>query len=927
MAEPTTVAIVPHTHWDREWHETFQRTRARLVPLVDTVLALLERDPSYRRFLLDGQTMVIDDYLEVRPDAEDRIRGLVANGRLQVGPWMVLADEFMVSGETIVRTLQLGLARAAELGGAMTVGYLPDMFGHVAQMPQILRLAGFEHAVVWRGVPRAIDRSAFWWEAPDGSRVRAEYLYGSYANGRDLPDDAKALVARAADYEAEIGAARLPGSGLLIMNGGDRRAPQPFLGRTVAEANAAQRGYRFEITSLPEHLATQPVEGLPAWRGELRSGARAPVLMGVASNRVDVHQACAAAERALERGAEPLAALFLPAATYPSSLLDIGWRSLVLNAAHDSACACSHDDVVDAVLVRYREARDVAEAVVDDALAALATQVAAPGAVVIVNPTRAERSGVVTMVMEGDGPWHLVDHPPGADGTRGPVQTLRPVHATGFAATVIGEKVRWVLELMRGTHFAGRPTASVQRREVGPDTWEYGFEAAAPGAPGMDLEDVRDEVAALGASGATIRFRQHLPPAHEVAFAPGPVPGFGWRAVTLVPGALDEPADAGAARAQGHGVDNAHLRVRVDPVDATLTIETADGVVVTGAHRLVDGGDGGDTYSYSPPTLDLAVDRPEHVEVRVVEVGPVRAALEITSTYRWPAGAVGDEHACERRRDDTVDQVVHTRIELRTGERFVRVRTELDHRVRDHRLRAHLPLPAPVTGSDAECAFAVVHRGLVAEGGPQEAGLATFVSRRFVDCSDGDLGVAVLHDGLLEYEVLDDGRKLALTLLRATGYLSRAEPALRPEPAGPATPLEGPQLQGRVAMDYAILPHRGDWRAAALHAGADDFLVPLRHRFADPGRGAPRDPLGRALRVEGAEVAALRRDGGALVVRVFNPGPDPTEVTIEHEGVPARGWITDLRGNALDPFEGAVHLGPAQIATLRLVEGPAGPSR
>ena len=154
QTDPTRqVGIVPHTHWDREWYAPFQRYRVQLVHLVDDLLDLLEADPSFTRFLLDGQTAVIDDYLAVRPEAEPRLRALAGAGRLQVGPWMILMDEFMVSGETIVRNLQHGLARAAALGGdaAMRVGYLPDMFGHIAQMPQLLRLAGLEHAVVWRG--------------------------------------------------------------------------------------------------------------------------------------------------------------------------------------------------------------------------------------------------------------------------------------------------------------------------------------------------------------------------------------------------------------------------------------------------------------------------------------------------------------------------------------------------------------------------------------------------------------------------------------------------------------------------------------------------------------------------------------------------------------------------------------------------------
>src|SRR5438309_8568636 len=154
---PRTVAIVPHTHWDREWYSPFQTFRLKLVDLLDELLPALEADPSYARFMLDGQMAVVDDYLELRPHAEERLRRLAASGRLSMGPWYVLMDEFCVSGETIVRDLQLGMERAAAFGGAMDVGYLPDMFGHVAQMPQLLRLAGFEHAVVWRvarpGVP------------------------------------------------------------------------------------------------------------------------------------------------------------------------------------------------------------------------------------------------------------------------------------------------------------------------------------------------------------------------------------------------------------------------------------------------------------------------------------------------------------------------------------------------------------------------------------------------------------------------------------------------------------------------------------------------------------------------------------------------------------------------------------------------------
>jgi alpha-mannosidase len=273
------MAVVPHTHWDREWYSPFQTFRLRLVDLLDDLLPRLEADPAYAHFLLDGQMAVVDDYLAVRPEAEEGLRRLATSGRVAMGPWYILMDEFLVSGETIIRDLQLGLERAARFGGAMRVGYLPDMFGHIAQMPQILRQFGFDHAVVWRGVPSSVDRTAFWWSSPDGSTVRAEYLPTGYGNGATLPDDAKGLLERLRGWIDAQGSLIDADTPVLIMNGSDHLAPQGFLGQVVAEANALQDELDVEVTSLTTYLENAPRDGLPTWQGELRSGARANLLM------------------------------------------------------------------------------------------------------------------------------------------------------------------------------------------------------------------------------------------------------------------------------------------------------------------------------------------------------------------------------------------------------------------------------------------------------------------------------------------------------------------------------------------------------------------------------------------------------------------------------------------------------------------------
>src|SRR5438270_3449154 len=188
----TAVYIVPHTHWDREWYATFETFRTQLVELWDQLLTLTEADPDFR-FLMDGQTVVIDDYLEVRPEARGRLERAVRSGQIQVGPWYTLPDEFLVSGETLVRDLQRGLASADLHGGSMRAGYLPDSFGHAAQMPQIYHQLGFRHAAVWRGVPLALDRVAFDWGAPDGSQILTAYMGTSYSQGVALPTEGDAL--------------------------------------------------------------------------------------------------------------------------------------------------------------------------------------------------------------------------------------------------------------------------------------------------------------------------------------------------------------------------------------------------------------------------------------------------------------------------------------------------------------------------------------------------------------------------------------------------------------------------------------------------------------------------------------------------------------------------------------------------------------
>jgi len=783
----------------------------------------------------------------------------------------------------------MGVERGAAFGGVMDVGYLPDMFGHIAQMPQILRLAGFSDAVVWRGVPSQVTRNAFVWEAPDGSAVRAEYLPVGYSNGAALPDDAKALVRRTADHFDEVG--DLVTGDLLCMNGSDHLMPQPQLGRVVAEANDLQDDFHFEVTSLPDYLYGGTTEGLTLVQGELRSGFRANMLMGVTSNRVDVKRQGALAERELERRAEPLAALFQPPEAYPSRLLELAWREMVRNSAHDSICACSVDDVVDAVLHRYAEARAIASGLADRSVKSFALSLAETG-ISVLNASPRARSGVVELIVPADGP--------------APAQVQVLSERSGLPGSMVldANTVRTVLGMLQGPKIS--EDAWVQ--EIRIEDTEEGIDVTL--AVGTEerlnvpiAEAKQDLYTRLGANpDVMVRVAMEQPSTRKIVARTGEVQGYGWCTFEAV--GLGHPV--GVTEPEGSVVlANGLVRVEVDAVSGTFAL---DGVA--GYGRLVDDGDLGDSYNYSPPQRDSVVDTPESVTVRVDERGPVRARARITATYVWPDHVDGSSQ--ERVGEHRV--AVDTDVELRADDPVVRVTTSFVNPSGDHRLRVHLPLPEPARQSHAESPFTIVTRGLTAEGRADEFGLPTAPSNRFVTA--GRLTVA--HEGVCEYELVDvdvdvgaDGgaaRTLALTVLRSTGMLSRLGMAYRPFPAGPLTPVEGLQMRGKqVTLHYALALDCDD-----PYGLADDVLLPLE-TVSSLG-GGTRPAAGSALAVHGAEVSALHRVAGVLEARVFNPTAQAALVSF-----PGRsGWLVDLRGYPLEPFEGSFELRAFGIATARL---------
>lgn len=880
-----TVWLVAHTHWDREWYEPFQRFRLRLVDLMDDVVARAEADPSFH-FTLDGQLAVVDDYLEVRPEALPRVVKLVASGQFAIGPWAILLDEFLCSGENIVRNLEWGLRRASELGEAMPIGYLPDMFGHCAQMPQILARAGISQACVWRGVPSTIDKHAFVWEAPDGTGLRTEYLPGGYGNAASLLADPDRLGEAAAEHVAQA----RPWFGddpILAMYGTDHSAPLPWLSSAVAGLG----GGTLRLSTLAQYLALfdpSDVDGLPRWKGEMRSHARANILPGVISNRPHLKRGLACAERMVERYAEPLAALWSKPQEWPARLLELAWQRLVQSSCHDSVTGCGVDETAVQVAARIAEAEQIGTGVRDRAVAAIAAGVPARAALVV-NPTPVKRTDVVHVEVVAPHEWAEIALRL-ADGTLVPFQETGRNEATTLFETT--RPAEWLAAGLRkgglGLEFLAR---EVQRVEItGEAELTVTLGRAGPGFTAA----FRALSKALSGTREAWKMVVKEEPVRR-GFAAIPVGPLGFRAVEAVEAveALARPAPR--VTAAGTSLGNGLLTVAVH-TDGTLTLSSVDGTVLEGVGRLVDEDDIGDLYNFAPGGPESS--EPTRVDVFCREEGPLVGALEVVRDYPWR------EHT-----------TVTMRVELRAGEPFCRLDFSFVNRHPDHRVRLRVPLAKACEGSHAEGQFAVVARGLTSEGGHGEVPLPTFPANSFVDAG----AAAVLLSQPTEYEIINDGREIALCMLRATGLISRAEHPLRAEPAGPFIATPQAQLIGaEIRTSLAVMPHTGGWQEVVPAAEA------YRHPFtATRGLAQEGDIVGAdGLSVEGEGVVLTslrRRDPDWLELRVV---ATTESATTAHIGQVIEARRADLLGNPGAPLEVAggiarLSLRPWEIATIQ----------
>jgi alpha-mannosidase len=903
------IHVISHTHWDREWYLTHEQFRFRLVALIDRLLDLLEADPGYKHFHLDGQTIVLEDYLEIRPEEEPRLRKAIESGRILIGPWYVMPDEFLVSGESLVRNLLRGHRISSEFGTPMPVGYLPDLFGHVGQMPQIWRQFGVDNTILWRGFGGA--DAEYWWDAPDGSRLLMMHLPPEgYCNATRLVFDPDAMMARAKE-KIDFERARTRTAQALLMNGVDHVEPHTAIPALIQHLSALP-GQRATHSTLPDYVAAvrQAVQTerppLETIVGELRAGTDyANLLPGVLSARVYLKQQNAHVQTLLESYAEPLSVMaslvgqpFRAAATfsYPSGQIRHAWKTLLQNHPHDSICGCSIDAVHEENMTRFARAHQVGDAIVETALDAVADEIPkSPRSGVIravaVNTDAVDRAQVVEasidLPIDSAEPWRLVD-----------AQALdRPIAFWPREETVVGV--------------------------TGPDGRPVEFQI-------LGEEQLVTHVMSRYETPWALNVRR----LHLLWWAPA-LPSCGYAAFDLSIGPADSAASAGRRLVSGgeRFAENERLKLTVGD-DGTFEVsDKATGITYHRVAAIEDGGDVGDEYNYAPPTSDRRV---TSADARVTSVsrlggGPLRAGLRVELELPLPRSASADRRG---RASEIVTVPIGIEATLDAGSPRVAFAVAVDNRARDHRLRLLFPVGAShVETARADTAFDVIARPAripVPATIRNESPVSSLPMISMVDAGDSETGATVIGKGLMEYEVTEGESAIAMTLIRAVGDLSRNDLSTRPSGhAGPPVATPGAQCQGVQRFELAFEPHGPAPLAGELLASARAHNIPpIVTTARRPGGGGPltRSYLRIDRHAGDVVLSALKQaeDRSSTIVRLFNPGDEAASVVLRLDVPLAQAFAVNFleeRQAAMSVEHGGISLvlPPKRIQTIEIV--------
>mgnify|MGYP000023419464 CR=1 FL=1 len=870
--------VIFTTHWDREWLYSFQETRMKLVDMMTQLFEIFEKYPEYK-YHLDGQSIPLEDYLEICPEDAKKIKQYVEEGRFLIGPWYVLPDMFSISGESIVRNILFGHKTCELFGGAMPVGYSPTGWGQPSQMPQIWKGFGIDSASCYRGIATHVVPAEFLWEAPDGSTVlglrfgtHPRYGFGIYVYrpvvlGRkiyrsDADQDTGMTWTQAnfpfhtcdedsykSDYfelqpivrydkskiaetmrlfiEEQLTSAATPH--INAIHGFDSGFPNPYELQLVLDT-AKEFEYEIFVSTLPDYVQAvkselkNPKKVIGELRYPVKDGLYTQTFGVMVSSGIPIKKKNFLVEWELQKWAEPFATIaWTLSKDYPTSFLEKAWKFLFQAHPHDTIGGCATNRVFTDTMYRLNQCEDIAKNILRESFKHIVLQINNPdlkgkeAALVVFNNLPFSRSELVSAVVDFD------QNPD--------FQDVRIIDSKG--------------------------------REI-EHALEYVDEEKIP------FYHPFDRLLSFSATRVKIHFLAEN------------IPAFGYRTFKVIPYTFKElgysfrpvRGERREFRSLVTGVntmENEHLKVKINP-DGTLDVtDKKNRITYKNMHYFEDVGECGNAWIHAMPTFDKVITSLGHpAQISKIMDTPLKASFKIELVMRLPEFY---DPFRERRSDHLRDFPIVSIVTLTKNARRVDIQTTIDNTVKDHRFRAMFPTHLKTSVSHAESIFDVIERPIKLPECKDwvEPQPMTTPQVSFADVSNGKVGVAIINEGLKEYEVVDTPeRTIALTLMRgfemkSFSRVDRKDPD--PEP-------NGRQNLGVHRYRYAIYPHKGDWRTGEVFKEA--YIHNSRLRAVECGgqKGTlPKDCSFMEITPTDLIISAVKQseDGNALIVRFFNP--------------------------------------------------------
>jgi alpha-mannosidase len=880
---PVQCHFISNTHWDREWRFSMQRTRHMLVYMMDMLLDIFEKEPEFKSFHLDSQTVPLQDYLEIRPEKKETVKKLIQDRKLLVGPWFCLPDEFSVGGESLIRNLLLGHKIAKGMGYVSKTGYSPFGWGQISQMPQIYKGFGINFAAFYRGVStEAAPNSEYIWQGPDGTKIvasrlamrprynvwyviqRPAYFQQENENNRVIPWSCgsgpfKFVGERYKDFDAQYSrpkyiydAATIPARAKQAMEeqDGDWTTPHRFWScghdsscpdirevQMIKDCNKALKGRAEVFHSTFEEFQRQVIESvsesLPVLRGEMRyysdSRVTSPLFGWIISARMDMKMDNFKTERELMQYAEPLSVYAaMLGASYPQGFLDNAYNWLLQNHGHDSIGGCSRGIISDDMRFRTRQSREISGCVAERAILDIAGTLDYTGhekekiALFVYNPAPFKRDEIAAVNLE----------------------IPRDLKSGSFE--IVDEQGRKADFQLLGSDDSFQIVQSPNDTANTFLTKQYRAK--------VEMKDI--------------------PPAGYKTFFVRPIDknsAVPTRAATMITGI--------------NTMENEYLRVAIEG-NGTMTItDKQTGKVFERMGYFCDTAEVGDPWQHKDvEAKQVFTTINEKAEICLIRDGGLEAAFRISIHWQLPACRTADDKA---RSKNTKTVRIESTITLRKGQTWVDITTDVDNTVEDHYLQVAFPSGITADTAFAQGQFDVLERAvkLPYSENYREPPQSEQPMNSFIDITDGKLGLAILNEGMKAYEATDqDQPQLRLTLLRS--FPLRI--CVTQEMTDYSQIDKSSQCLGRHQFHYAVMPHKGDWEKAGLWNAAEQFNLPLVI-----GQTAPTlkgtEPLQKSfLEISDPRIAvsAVKRSevGSGWVVRLFNPASGTIKANVRLNG-------------------------------------------